>query len=144
MIYTIGYQKRTVAEIVEIMDAKDIGLLVDVRSVPYSRHPSKYEFNRNRLQSSLGSRYLWLGDICGGKRGPATDACIDRLVKYAGQTGLMLMCMENHPCDCHRLYDLSRRLKARGGQAVHLFDGREATTDELSEEACNERKTKAR
>jgi len=144
MIYTIGYQKRTITEIVNIMDAKDIGLLVDVRSVPYSRHPSKHEFNRNRLLPLLSSRYLWLGDICGGKQGPVTDNCIDRLEKYVGQTTIMLMCMENHPCDCHRLCDIARRLRTRGHEAVHLFDGHEATTDELTEEACNERKTQTR
>ncbi|MEW6115649.1 MAG: DUF488 domain-containing protein [Nitrospirota bacterium] len=138
MIYSIGYQKRKLSEIVSVMEEKDIDLLVDVRSVPYSRKP---EFNRNRLQEALGSRYEWMGEVLGGKKGPAKEIGIKKLLFLHGQgRRLLLMCMEHHPCDCHRLYDISRRLAKRGVEVVHLFDGHEQTTDELSEEACNERK----
>lgn len=138
MIYSIGYQKRTLQEIRDIMESKDIDLLVDVRSIPYSR---KHEFNRNRLQEALGSRYQWLGDILGGKTGPAKEIGIKNLLYLHGQgKTLLLMCMEHHPCDCHRLTDISRRLARKGVPVIHLFDGQERTTDELNEEACRERK----
>ena len=49
MIYTIGYQKFSIEDIENIIVKKDIGLLVDVRSHPYSRNPAKKDFNKNRL-----------------------------------------------------------------------------------------------
>ncbi|MDO8281551.1 MAG: DUF488 family protein [Thermodesulfovibrionia bacterium] len=142
MIYTIGYQKSNLKHIISIMDAKDIGLLVDVRSVPYSRVPEKYEFNKNRMIEELKDKYLWVGDICGGKSGnPVPQKCINEIIDLHKGRGfnLLLMCMENHPCDCHRLYDISRRLVKSGEIPVHLFDGNEVETHVLSERFCKER-----
>ena len=144
MIYSIGYQKITVEQLKEIMKQKDIGLLVDVRSVPYSRNPLKYEFNKNRLIASLGistkhacHRYTWMGDRCGGKQGPVKAECIRKLLVLnnpPGEHNLLLMCMENHPLDCHRYYDISKRLLDPGRiDVIHLFDGQEVKTSELME-----------
>ncbi len=135
MIYTIGYQKTTLKEIVAIMDAKGIDLLVDVRSWPYSRNPMKQEFNKNQLSKRLGRRYAWIGSMCGGKKGPVTDRCIEALMKKLRETSMLLLCMEHHPSDCHRFYDISKRLIEKGIQVIHLFDGQEKTTEQLMEGA---------
>jgi len=144
MIYSIGYQRVTLAQVTKLMDEKGVNLLIDVRSYPNSRHPSKHEFNRNRMETSLGTRYQWLGDVLGGKHGPAKEAGIDRLVALSekGNHTLILMCMEHDPCDCHRLYDISRRLLKRGIDVIHLVDGHEHKTSEVTEEVCNDRKRK--
>ncbi len=138
MIYSIGYQNDTIKEIVGIMDEKGITHLIDVRSVPYSRKPG---FNKNFLMKELGYRYIWMGDILGGKSGPAKPAGINKLkeLEAAGDV-MLLMCMENHPCDCHRLTDIARRLAKAGIRITHIFDGQEKTTEELTEEVCDERK----
>jgi uncharacterized protein (DUF488 family) len=136
MIYTIGYQSITVADILLLMDNYNIGLLIDVRSRPYSRKP---EFNQNRLidifaaESTInryGARgYIWKGDVLGGKGPRIKDSAIEWL---SGQTdNVLLMCMENHPCDCHRYTEIGVRLHNMGVDSVHFLNGRAYTMDEL-------------
>lgn len=132
MIYTIGYQKQTMGEVKAIMQAKDIDLLVDVRTWPYSRNPVKQEFNKNRLQEILKGSYFWTGEVCGGKSGnPVSVGCINKIANLSSEQSLLLMCMENHPFDCHRFYDIGRRLGDKGIEVIHLFDGQEQPTGEL-------------
>jgi uncharacterized protein (DUF488 family) len=120
MLFTIGYQSFTVEEVEAIMADKAIRLLIDVRSVPYSRNPTKYGFNRNRLEIRLATRYLWKGDILGGKFGPATQEGIDWLLREIPLGPPLLMCLEANPSDCHRFYDITARLSEHGVSAVHL------------------------
>jgi uncharacterized protein (DUF488 family) len=142
-IYAIGYQQRKVEDIVEIVKEKGISHVVDVRSVPYSRDQS---YNKNRLSDVFGNQYVWLGKVLGGKTGPAKQEGIERLLIALREKELvlLLMCMENHPCDCHRLTDISRRLLERGIDVIHIFDGEEKLTSELTEDLCNERKKQKR
>lgn len=135
MIYAIGYQKMTLGNLLSIMEAKDIRLLADVRSIPYGR---KHEFNRRRLEAALGNRYVWKGDLLGGKYGPAKAEGLKWLIETGEKENVLIMCMEGHPCDCHRLYDIARRLGLRGVDVVHFYDG-EKTTKEM-EVICSERK----
>ena len=143
MIYTIGYQAITLKELLSTMKEKGIDLLVDVRSVPYSRLPEKYEFNRNRLSEALGKRYVWKGDFCGGKHGKAKEKCMLDLIDMERDKDIMLMCMESHPCDCHRFYDIGLRLLLKGIESHHLISGggvrTEYTTTELKE-VCDARR----
>lgn len=127
-IYSIGYQRLSLEELVSIMESKKVDLLVDVRTTPYSRTP---DFNKNRLMKRLGKRYIWKGDILGGKEGPATAAGLLYLIREEKVNILMIMCMEYNPCSCHRFLDISRRLAREGVQVIHLFNGEEKTTDEM-------------
>jgi uncharacterized protein (DUF488 family) len=131
MIYSIGYSRFTFPQVKALMDEKEITLLVDVRSVPYSRRADKYDFNKNRLYKSLGKRYAWKGEILGGKHGPATEAGIDWLEKkHKKSCILLLMCMEDDPLKCHRLTDIGVRLLERGIDVAHILaDGLEITTE---------------
>lgn len=133
MIYTVGYQNITIEQLEKIMNEKNIGLLIDVRSIPYSRNPQKYEFNKNRLQNLLGTRYIWMGDVCGGKHGHVSLNCIETLQLHniPGAQNILLLCLENDPCDCHRYCDIGKRLLENGIDIVHLFDGNEVKTSEL-------------
>ncbi len=132
MIYAIGYQRITVEQLESAMDARKVDLLVDVRSVPYSR---KYAFNQKRLKGIFGTRYEWHGKLLGGKVGPAQEEGLTFLISESKSRILMIMCMEHSPCDCHRLYDISRRLLEKGVDVTHLFEGREYSTAEM-EEIC--------
>jgi uncharacterized protein (DUF488 family) len=121
MIYSIGYSRFTFSQVKALMDDKEITLLVDVRSVPYSRRADKYDFNKNRLYKTLGKHYTWKGEILGGKHGPATEAGIDWLEKkHKRGCTLLIMCMEAHPQDCHRFTDIGMRLLERGINTVHI------------------------
>jgi len=134
MIYTVGYQNITIEQLEQIMEEKDIGLLIDVRSIPYSRNPGKREFNKNRLRDVLGDlKYVWWGDICGGKRGPVIPTCIESLKLYAmpGEENILLLCLEGDPRECHRYYDISIRLLEHDIDAVHIFNGSEMKTSEI-------------
>ncbi len=139
MLYAIGYQKLTLKALLEVIGEKAIELLVDVRSVPYSRNP---EFTRRSLERALRERYLWKGDVLGGKWGPAAEAGLQYLAKEGKRKRVLVMCMESCPCDCHRLYDISRRLLARGVDVIHLYDGAELTTNEMEARCDEERKAK--
>jgi uncharacterized protein (DUF488 family) len=131
-IYTIGYQGMSIEELGEAMARYDIDRLIDVRSKPYSRNTS---FNRNRLIESLGASYLWKGDVLGGFAKIKDDA-IEWLA--AQEDNVLVMCMERHPCDCHRQTEIGLRLLGLGVDAVHLFEGQALHTERLKE-ICDER-----
>jgi hypothetical protein len=66
MIYTIGHSTRTLDEFVELLKAYAITLLVDVRTVPRSRHNP--QFNKETLPSSLkpsGVKQIHMPEIVG-------------------------------------------------------------------------------
>lgn len=128
-IYSIGYQKLTPETLESILHAYGITLLIDIRSVPYSRKPA---FNRKRLEVQFGlDVYIWKGDILGGKFGPAKQEGIDFLVKLNAEAKQVLMCLENDPRDCHRYQDIGVRLLKHGIDVIHLHDGIEETTSEI-------------
>jgi len=139
MLYATGYQRLTLAALLEVMEGKEIKLLVDIRSVPFSRN---LEFTRRSLERALKDRYLWKGDILGGKWGPASEAGLNFLMREGRKKRLLLLCMEFCPCDCHRLYDISRRLLAEGVDVLHLYQGAELTTKEMEAKCDEERRAK--
>lgn len=129
MIYSIGYARMTLEALEQTLRERNIDLLIDVRSVPYSRKPG---FNRNRLEKQFGVEvYVWKGDILGGKYGPAQEAGIDFLRRLDREGRQVLMCMENDPRDCHRYQDIGVRLLEHGIDVVHLHDGIEETTSQI-------------
>lgn len=121
-IYTIGYGKRTVDEMIALLQQFEIAYLLDVRSAPYSRY--KPEFNKQALQTTLreaGIRYLFMGATLGGR--PDDPACyrdgkvdyelvqarewfrggIGRIqTAFQQQHKVVLMCSEGKPENCHR------------------------------------------
>jgi uncharacterized protein (DUF488 family) len=52
-IYTIGHSTSTVDEFVEMLQAFHIEMVVDVRSIPKSRHNP--QFNKEELKKSLSN-----------------------------------------------------------------------------------------
>ena len=73
-VYTVGHSTRSIEEFVEILKAYNITLLVDVRTVPRSRHNP--QFNKEALPNALkpySIRYLSMTEI-GGFRHPKKDS----------------------------------------------------------------------
>lgn len=120
MLYTLGYQKRTAEEFYGIIAAHNIGHVLDVRSKPNGRRP---EFNPKRMAAEV-PKYTWLGKTCGGF-GVVTDQAIADLAETirasesAGEN-TVLVCFERDHTECHRYYDLARRLEPLGITAHHL------------------------
>jgi uncharacterized protein (DUF488 family) len=136
MILTVGYQGLSLEDLRATVEARGIDRIIDVRSVPFSRKPG---FNKEDLRAAFGRKYLWKGDVLGG-RGAIREEALDWLARQ--EDALLLMCMEADPCDCHRFYELALRLLDRGVECVHLRRGRELSTTELKE-VCDGRRQAA-
>jgi uncharacterized protein (DUF488 family) len=126
VIYTIGHSTHTIDEFVELLQAFHIETVVDVRSIPKSRHNP--QFNKEELKKSLHEHeidYMHLG-LLGGLR-HTTNASIntawrnasfrgfadymqnsefaegmEQLVGLAGEKRVAIMCSEAVPWRCHR------------------------------------------
>ena len=139
-IFTIGYGKREVEDLLSVLRANQIEYLLDVRSKPYSSY--KPEFSKKPLQTYLeahGIRYLFMGDALGGL--PDDPACytagkvdykklaerpyfragIERLHKASRQGhSVALMCAEGKPENCHRSKLIGQTLSAEGLEMLHI------------------------
>jgi uncharacterized protein (DUF488 family) len=134
---TIGHSTRTVAEFIHLLKAHDVRRLVDVRTVPRSRHNP--QFNRDALEASLppeGIAYRYDGAL-GGLRHPHKDSvngawrndsfrgyadymqtaefdlALDGVIDLGSEQRLALMCAEGAPVRCHRSL-VADALLARG------------------------------
>ncbi|MHC4535688.1 MAG: DUF488 family protein [Planctomycetota bacterium] len=102
IVYNMGYQFRTLEDMLKIIKEYGITVLVDVRSIPFSR---KKDFNKNNLLQSLPCRYIWRGESLGGKEGERVSDWKNGLVEIANLARtekVMLMCMEDDVNRCHR------------------------------------------
>ena len=126
VVLTIGHSTRALEDFIALLQAHAVKRLVDVRSIPRSRHNP--QFNRDRIASALrqgGIRYLHLKAL-GGLRHPRADslntawrnasfrgyadymqtreftAGLRRLMKMAKTERTAIMCAEAVPWRCHR------------------------------------------
>ncbi len=79
MIKTIGHSNHPIERFVDLLKKGGVELLVDVRSVPYSRRFP--QFSREALAKSLetaGITYVWEGEALGGKSGGSYTAAAAR------------------------------------------------------------------
>lgn len=145
-IKTIGHSNHSIERFLDLLEGGGVDIVVDVRSVPYSRRFP--QFGRERLTQSLASRgisYRYEGVALGGKpkggedyealaAAPEFADALARLVAGASDTTLCLMCAEKDPLDCHRTVLVSRRLAERGVAIDHLLaDGRLASHDAIED-----------
>lgn len=139
-IFTIGYGKREVEEMIALLQKHGINFLVDVRSAPFSKF--KPAFSRDALDAVLkarGIRYVFMGDLLGGR--PADRDCyVDDKVDYdrvkatelfrqgiarlhtawGKSLRVCLMCSEGRPEDCHRSKLIGQVLTADGLNVRHI------------------------
>jgi uncharacterized protein (DUF488 family) len=125
-IYTIGHSTHSGEEFLEILKAHGMELLVDVRTIPKSRHNP--QFNNDTLEMSLKANkidYLRLAGL-GGLRHAKKDSInqgwenasfrgfadymqteefeesLLKLIDIAGMQKTVIMCAEAVPWRCHR------------------------------------------
>ncbi len=153
-LYTVGHSNHTADRLLELLRGNGVGVVVDVRSAPFSRYSP--QFNREQLARHCAGRlrYVWMGDSLGGR--PADRACYDEAghVLYAPLSRtesflsgiaalerrsehycLAVLCSEADPVACHRSLLITRVLRARGmpdGRIRHILaDGTVRNDSEL-------------
>ncbi len=129
-IYTLGTDRRSQEDFVEILFSYGIRILIDVRSFPKSKLP---QFNRENLSDLLkreGIEYHFLGRELGGfkKGGYAAYIVteefrkgIELLENFAVASPAVIVCAERFPWKCHRKW-ISRELHHRGWEVDHIID----------------------
>lgn len=122
-IYTIGHSNKLTEEFIQKLKEKRIGLIVDVRSKPYSRHCP--HFNGKNIKSALkrsGIEYEWAGDRLGGLRENRDQTeKLRELAERCGSVKMALMCSESDPRKCHRGTDLAPKFKMLGIDIEHIL-----------------------
>ena len=158
-VYTIGHSNHTISTFLELLGAHGIGLLVDVRSSPYSKYTT--QFDREALEASLsdvGIGYLFLGDRLGGRpAGPEFydddgyvrywriaqtnefQQAVSKLEQFCDESRVVLMCSEEDPAECHRRLLVGRVLFERGTRVQHIRAGTglESEDELLEKELAN-------
>jgi hypothetical protein len=137
IVMTIGHSTRPIKEFIQLLKAHEVKRLVDVRTVPRSRHNP--QFNRSQLSSSLHStrlHYRYMPGL-GGFRHAHPDSLntgwhnasfrgfadymqtpefrknLDDLIIFAKSERIAIMCAEAVPWRCHRSL-IADALLARG------------------------------
>lgn len=144
--YTIGHSNYDAAVFLDVLAYYGITLVVDVRSLPYSRFVPQY--NREVLASNLkqqGIKYLYAGNELGGRRerrdldGAVRTESFQRgiesvLAMIAGGDKVVLMCAEKDPFDCHRFYLITYALEKRGVAVSHILENGTSIQTEVLED----------
>ncbi len=152
-IYTIGHSTRTIEQFIELLKAHDIEELVDVRTIPKSRHNP--QFGAEELAASLqraGIAYKHLAKL-GGLRHASKDsvnlgwqnisfrgfadymatsefqAGLDELKALAEKKTVAIMCAEAVPWRCHRSL-IADALAVQGWQVLHIQSRKTASPRE--------------
>ncbi len=126
VIYTIGHSTRTIEEFIELLHPHDIKQLVDIRTIPKSRHNP--QFMQDALEKNLpdaGIEYRYLKDL-GGLRSNVKHSQnegwhnrsfrnyadymqtagftrgLEDLIGLAQKSPTAIMCAEAVPWRCHR------------------------------------------
>jgi len=116
-LLTIGYEGLTPDELISI--TKDLrAILMDVRSRPAGR--VKRGFSRSDLHSALGDSYQWHGLTLGGLGQTIKREGLEAININLRNSNVLLMCMEEEPCDCHRHFSICR---VHYPSALHIFQG---------------------
>ncbi len=142
-VYAIGHSTRSIGAFLSILRAHSIDVLVDIRTIPKSRHNP--QFNSDSLKTSLGEAgigYTHLREL-GGLRRPLSDSPnmgwrnesfrgfadymstegfakgLDELVRLGERRNVAIMCAEGNPYRCHRSL-VADALTAGGVRAIHI------------------------
>lgn len=135
-LLTIGYEGRTVDDLVTRLRDDKVAVLVDVRLTPLSRKPG---LSKRRLADTLaeaGIAYVHLPALGNPKenrslfragdprsrsrfrallRSPEGVAALDQVAEMAAEARVALLCFERDAADCHRHVvsdELGRRIPA--------------------------------
>lgn len=155
VVYTIGHSTRTLEEFIDLLQEHHIKQLLDVRTIPRSRHNP--QFNIDTLPEALrkaGIRYAHLPNLGGLRharrdspntgwrntsfRGfadymqqPEFEEGLNELIKRGRTHPSAIMCAEAVPWRCHRSL-IADALLARGVQVEDIISGKRAQPHTLT------------
>ena len=143
-IFTVGHSTRAIGEFISLLVENRIQLLVDIRTIPRSRHNP--QFGMESLENSLRAanvNYSHMPSL-GGLRHARKDSpncgwhnesfrgfadymqtdefgiALENLMSSAAELRLSIMCAEALPWRCHRSL-VSDALFARGVEVLHII-----------------------
>jgi uncharacterized protein (DUF488 family) len=152
-LFSIGHSNASIEKFLALLKQREIGLLADVRSQPYSRYNP--HFGREALKQAVmaeGINYAFLGDRIGGK--PADKSLllpngkvdyeklasasffqegIDQLLELAENHNVSFMCAEADYKHCHRYWLITRTLAGRGIEVQHILHTGEIVSSTAAE-----------
>lgn len=154
-IYTIGHSTHEIAEFIAILQAHGVTQLIDIRTIPKSRHNPQY--NGDDLAASLHGHDItyhrskdlgglrpthkdsingaWRNDSFRGyadyMQSPEFTAAIEDLVARSGEKDTAIMCAEAVPWRCHRSM-VADALVVRGIEVLDIFSKTKATAHKLT------------
>lgn len=155
VLWTIGHSTRPIDEFLSLLNAHGIQRLVDVRTVPRSRHNP--QFNTNALAKSLGAVAITYQHMVklGGLRKPKKDSlnqgwrnksfrgyadymqtdefrgALEELMTHARDEETAIMCAEAVPWRCHRSL-IADALVSRGWNVRHIMTETKADRHQLT------------
>lgn len=154
-IYTIGHSTRSLDKFLDILQAFEIALVVDVRTIPKSRHNP--QFNETDLEQSLKENnigYTHLKEL-GGLRHTTRDslntawrnlsfrgfadymqteafqAGIKELIQLSQNKRTVIMCAEAVPWRCHRSL-IGDALLVRSIQVEDIMSSKTSTPHKMT------------
>jgi uncharacterized protein (DUF488 family) len=154
-VCTIGHSNRTIEEFIALLRQNGIDCLLDIRTVPKSRHNP--QFGQDQLAPSLaaaGIEYRYLRGL-GGLRRPRKDsqnagwrntsfrgyadymqteefaANVDAVIELTASRTCVLMCAEAVPWRCHRSL-VADALLVRGVPVDDIIDARQRRPHKLT------------
>jgi len=155
VVYTIGHSTRSLEEFINILNSFKINLVVDVRTVPHSKHNP--QFNKNSLSENLKTKaikYILLPEL-GGLRRPRENSVnlalknksfqgyadymqtkefsenLLKLIALARENQIVIMCAEAVPWRCHRTL-LSDALSIRKFKVKHILNDNNYINHEIN------------
>jgi uncharacterized protein (DUF488 family) len=155
VVLTIGHSTRTLGQFIMLLEAHAVTCVVDVRTVPRSRHNPK--FNKASLPGSLkkvGLRYVHMPGL-GGLRHARRDSVnvgwrnasfrgyadymqtpefeenLKKIIDLAAMERIALMCAEGVPWRCHRSL-IGDALLVRGIRVEDIMSETRAQTHALT------------
>ena len=155
LVLTVGHSTKTLKQLVALLLAHGVKQLIDVRTIPRSRHNP--QFNQDRLRRSLqkaGIRYRHMAELGGLRharrdstntawrnlsfRGfadymqtPEFEEALDQLTHWAQKRRTVIMCAEAVPWRCHRSL-IADALAVRGWVVRHIMTRSKAERHRLT------------
>lgn len=133
-LYTIGYGRTSLRSFVETLKLKDVGILADVRSKPFTRKPGFSRPDLCYVLQQANIRYVHIGDLGAANldaKGEEfyrrdllnnADRGLVTLEKLLMEGNVTIMCAETDHTICHRSYVAQRMDELHPDEpAVHLY-----------------------
>jgi uncharacterized protein (DUF488 family) len=143
-VFTIGHSNRSIEEFTDLLRTHRIERLVDVRTIPRSRHNPQFDQEglcRTLQAGRIGCRHMrslgglrhprphspntgWRNPSFRGfadyLQTPRFEAALEELISFAGEETTAIMCAEAVPWRCHRSL-IADALTVRGIEVRHIL-----------------------